>query len=702
MNETPDPAMLKLAGAALGGYVLGRFKKGRAAISFAMWMAGAKDPKRMLRDGLLSAAQTPEAQQLLSQLRGPALEAGRRVAAATFENQVGALTSALQHRTKALTDRVEQRASRRAKPSATPDRLRSAAAAQQGDRPGQPKKKARPGPRNVPRRTRTSLPRTRTTPRTEEGAGGRHRRSRRRRVRGGGRGGPEGEAEDEDEDEEEDEEDEPRRPRTKPTRTRPPRTRRRTRRKSPRRPRTKPRRATTAETDAEEDEEDEEEPRSRLRLRSPLANGVGPRRPRHPRPRRPRNAAGEEAPRPAARRARSRPRRRAARRRRRVRRGEPCQAAQRAGRPRTSSHPQGRSPVMTSSNGEGQQQRRRPDGRARTSPAVVPAGRGGPGLREGARVGDAVKKVGNKLTGVTGSLHDKADGGGFKGAAVDEAVRAASPRVTARSRPRSAASVSGIKEKVKGALRQGGGAGGNKKFINIIEDIHVGVPVDVAYNQWTQFQEFAQLHEGRRVGRPDRRGEQQLAGEGLQVPPQLEGQGHRADPRPADRLDQRGREGHDEGCRHLPPARRRPHPGAAGHRVLPQGLFEKTGNIWRAQGRRARLDLKHFRRFVMISGEATGSWRGEIRDGEVVRGPTRRSRAGPAAEDNAEDEAEDEGEDEASEEDDGRGGRGRRGAGRGRGRLRRRGRGRRRRRVRGRGRGSRTSAEREPEPAGAR
>jgi len=53
----------------------------------------------------------------------------------------------------------------------------------------------------------------------------------------------------------------------------------------------------------------------------------------------------------------------------------------------------------------------------------------------------------------------------------------------------------------------------------------------------------------------------------------------------------------------------------------PQGLFEKTGNIWRAQGRRARLDLKNYRRFLMMRGEATGSWRGEIRDGEVVRSP---------------------------------------------------------------------------------
>lgn len=51
----------------------------------------------------------------------------------------------------------------------------------------------------------------------------------------------------------------------------------------------------------------------------------------------------------------------------------------------------------------------------------------------------------------------------------------------------------------------------------------------------------------------------------------------------------------------------------------PSGLFEKTGNLWRAQGRRARLDLKHFARFITLKAEAEDGWRGEIRDGEVVR-----------------------------------------------------------------------------------
>jgi hypothetical protein len=74
----------------------------------------------------------------------------------------------------------------------------------------------------------------------------------------------------------------------------------------------------------------------------------------------------------------------------------------------------------------------------------------------------------------------------------------------------------------------------------------------------------------------------------------------------------------------------------------PQGLFERTGNLWRAQGRRARLELKHFRRYAMTSGllrrdEVTG-WRGEIRDSEVVVGhdeALERERGGPDERDEA-------------------------------------------------------------------
>src|SRR3954465_1887878 len=78
-SPTPNPAMLKLGAVALGGYVLGRLKKGRAAMGLALWAAGVKaDPKRLLREGLLNLANSDEGRQLLTQLRGPVLEAGRK------------------------------------------------------------------------------------------------------------------------------------------------------------------------------------------------------------------------------------------------------------------------------------------------------------------------------------------------------------------------------------------------------------------------------------------------------------------------------------------------------------------------------------------------------------------------------------------------------------------------------------------------
>jgi hypothetical protein len=50
--------------------------------------------------------------------------------------------------------------------------------------------------------------------------------------------------------------------------------------------------------------------------------------------------------------------------------------------------------------------------------------------------------------------------------------------------------------------------------------------------------------------------------------------------------------------------------------------MEKTANMWRAAGRRCRLELKHFQRHVMtdavLHGDDIVGWHGEIRDGKVV------------------------------------------------------------------------------------
>ena len=237
-----------------------------------------------------------------------------------------------------------------------------------------------------------------------------------------------------------------------------------------------------------------------------------------------------------------------------------------------------------------------------------------------ARGSDAVKKLGSKLTDATGSLNDTAEGGGFKGAAIKGAVQ----RVAEGDNPVKAALGgvgSGIKEKVKGVLGKSGGAGGNKKFLSIIEDIHVGVPVDVAYDQWTQFQEFASFMKG--VESVDQTDE---VSSNWRVKVFKSRRNWKATV--TEQIPDRKIAWSTEGAKGTTKGVVTFHPLADDlTQVLlvieyyPQGLFEKTGNIWRASGRRARLDLKHFRRFVMMRGEATGSWRGEIRDGEVVRTP---------------------------------------------------------------------------------
>jgi hypothetical protein len=94
----------------------------------------------------------------------------------------------------------------------------------------------------------------------------------------------------------------------------------------------------------------------------------------------------------------------------------------------------------------------------------------------------------------------------------------------------------------------------------------------------------------------------------------------------------------------------------------PQGFFEGTGNLWRAQGRRARLELKHFRRHVMtqtvLQPDELEGWRGVIEDGEVVQDHESRLREEQEDEQGedqpeARDEEEDYADEDYADEDDG-------------------------------------------------
>ncbi len=240
----------------------------------------------------------------------------------------------------------------------------------------------------------------------------------------------------------------------------------------------------------------------------------------------------------------------------------------------------------------------------------------------------ALDSVSQRLDDATDSLGSIADGGGILGKVAGEGTKAAAKG----DNPVGGALKGGlgsVKDKVASVLPGGGGSGSGKsdekatKSTNIIESIDVGVPIDVAYNQWTQFQDFSGFM--KKVEDVDQENDTTLTFKAQVFWSHRTWQAKIIDQVPNDRIIWRskGEKGHVDGAvtfHELAPNLTR---------ILivleyyPQGLFERTGNLWRAQGRRARLELKHFRRHVMtrsiLDQDELEGWRGEIHDSEVER-----------------------------------------------------------------------------------
>jgi uncharacterized membrane protein len=280
----------------------------------------------------------------------------------------------------------------------------------------------------------------------------------------------------------------------------------------------------------------------------------------------------------------------------------------------------------------------------------------------------ATTAVRDKITGTTGRLTDYVEGGGGPGlmAAVTGAKDAAQGKGPIRSML--GAGFAGAKEKVKG-LFGGGKSGGGKqklKLTNIVESIDVGVPVRLAYNQWTQYEDFPTFTKKVEQARPDEDDQKFQVNWKAQVFwSHREWKATITDQRPDERIIWRseGQKGHVDGAvtfHELGPNLTKIVVVLEYH---PQGMFERTGNLWRAQGRRTRLELKHFQRHVMahalLSPDDIEGWRGTIEDGEIVKDhetalqeEQEQNGEQPADEFEDEDRAEDEGrEDEGPEEE---------------------------------------------------
>jgi len=233
----------------------------------------------------------------------------------------------------------------------------------------------------------------------------------------------------------------------------------------------------------------------------------------------------------------------------------------------------------------------------------------------------AMSTVTDKLGGFTDKLEGIADGGPI-GKAVEKGGKAAaqgdSPLLGGLK-----GAASGIKDKITGG-GGGKGSGGGKatKSTNIVETIDVGVPVKVAYNQWTEFGAFPSfMKKVKSVEAPD---ENKITFKAQIFLSHRTWEATILEQIPDERIVWRskGQKGHVDGAVTFHEI------GPNLTRILvvleyyPQGLFEKTGNIWEAQGRRARAELRHFRRHVMtrtiLNPEDVEGWRGTIEDGEVV------------------------------------------------------------------------------------
>ncbi|MEU8588809.1 SRPBCC family protein [Streptomyces sp. NPDC048664] len=176
-----------------------------------------------------------------------------------------------------------------------------------------------------------------------------------------------------------------------------------------------------------------------------------------------------------------------------------------------------------------------------------------------------------------------------------------------------------VKDKVKGLFGKGRKSGGGKsKSVTIVEDIDVGVPVREAYDQWTQFQEFSTFAKG--VVSVEKADDTTSNWKVKVAKSTRSWKANVTEQVPDERITwtTEGAKGTVKGVVTFHAVTDNLTKVLLVLEYFPKGLFEKTGNIWRAQGRRARLDLKLYRKFIMMRGEATDGWRGEIRDGEVV------------------------------------------------------------------------------------
>jgi uncharacterized membrane protein len=177
--------------------------------------------------------------------------------------------------------------------------------------------------------------------------------------------------------------------------------------------------------------------------------------------------------------------------------------------------------------------------------------------------------------------------------------------------------------KVGGGGGGGGGGGddlkgtGRGRRLPMQAAIDVSVPVEVAYDQWTQFEDFPKFMF--RVERIEQKDDTHLIWHEKIWGIRRQWEAEIVEQRPNERIVWRSTSGpQNVGVINF---HRKHDPRLSRVQVnldfQPTGLIEKTGRGWRAAIRALDTDLQRFKAYVEMKDAATGAWRGRIKDAEV-------------------------------------------------------------------------------------
>jgi uncharacterized membrane protein len=187
--------------------------------------------------------------------------------------------------------------------------------------------------------------------------------------------------------------------------------------------------------------------------------------------------------------------------------------------------------------------------------------------------------------------------------------------------------VSGLTDKI---AKKGGGKAdgtGRGRRLPVQEFVDVAVPIDVAYDQFTQFEDFPQFMH--RVEKVEQRDDTTLVWHENIWGIRRQWEAEITEQEPCERIAWRSTGGtQNAGVVTFHELSDRLTRVYVNLDFQPKGILEKSASGMRHSRRALRSDLMRFKAFLEMRDEATGEWRGRIEEGEVVDEPEAREDEG--------------------------------------------------------------------------